>query len=155
MIRRPPRSTLFPYTTLFRSRLDGGRAGALSGRPARRAGRGAAGAVGREDRAHGRRRGRAHRASGRRAAPNVARPAAVRRAHLGIGGERVGSRRGGDGGAVAGGGGPSWRRRRRRGCPRPIGRAHGRNPLTNLFPIPSFSFKKKKKKDTPHLTYRL
>src|SRR2546422_2067997 len=30
MIRRPPRSTLFPYTTLFRSRfreqLDGGRA---------------------------------------------------------------------------------------------------------------------------------
>src|SRR3712207_7665018 len=25
MIRRPPRSTLFPYTTLFRSRLLGGR----------------------------------------------------------------------------------------------------------------------------------
>src|SRR3712207_8342980 len=24
MIRRPPRSTLFPYTTLFRSRLPGG-----------------------------------------------------------------------------------------------------------------------------------
>src|SRR3989442_8716093 len=24
MIRRPPRSTLFPYTTLFRSLLDGG-----------------------------------------------------------------------------------------------------------------------------------
>src|SRR5260221_10803644 len=24
MIRRPPRSTLFPYTTLFRSRLKGG-----------------------------------------------------------------------------------------------------------------------------------
>src|SRR2546422_7304674 len=24
MIRRPPRSTLFPYTTLFRSRLDEG-----------------------------------------------------------------------------------------------------------------------------------
>src|SRR5437867_9586508 len=24
MIRRPPRSTLFPYTTLFRSRLDDG-----------------------------------------------------------------------------------------------------------------------------------
>src|SRR2546422_5779659 len=23
MIRRPPRSTLFPYTTLFRSKLDG------------------------------------------------------------------------------------------------------------------------------------
>src|SRR2546422_8417176 len=30
MIRRPPRSTLFPYTTLFRSRL------ALGGEPARR-----------------------------------------------------------------------------------------------------------------------
>src|SRR5471030_3363423 len=25
MIRRPPRSTLFPYTTLFRSRMFGGR----------------------------------------------------------------------------------------------------------------------------------
>src|SRR3990167_10804444 len=24
MIRRPPRSTLFPYTTLFRSRIDSG-----------------------------------------------------------------------------------------------------------------------------------
>src|SRR5437588_9480746 len=38
MIRRPPRSTLFPYTTLFRSRLGGmGRADAR--RAARRAGR--------------------------------------------------------------------------------------------------------------------
>src|SRR5258708_20484985 len=27
MIRRPPRSTLFPYTTLFRSPLRGGRRG--------------------------------------------------------------------------------------------------------------------------------
>src|SRR5688572_32732926 len=27
MIRRPPRSTLFPYTTLFRSRLSGRRSG--------------------------------------------------------------------------------------------------------------------------------
>src|SRR5437868_13169603 len=26
MLRRPPRSTLFPYTTLFRSRRDGGHA---------------------------------------------------------------------------------------------------------------------------------
>src|SRR2546430_12634236 len=33
MIRRPPRSTLFPYTTLFRSRLriSGGRVSALLG----------------------------------------------------------------------------------------------------------------------------
>src|SRR3712207_8216443 len=29
MIRRPPRSTLFPYTTLFRSRLAAGRPVAL------------------------------------------------------------------------------------------------------------------------------
>src|SRR3712207_8880886 len=29
MIRRPPRSTLFPYTTLFRSGLTGGVDGAL------------------------------------------------------------------------------------------------------------------------------
>src|SRR2546427_4252510 len=28
MIRRPPRSTLFPYTTLFRSRLEAPRLGA-------------------------------------------------------------------------------------------------------------------------------
>src|SRR5687767_15522118 len=32
MIRRPPRSTLFPYTTLFRSRPARGR---ISGRPIR------------------------------------------------------------------------------------------------------------------------
>src|SRR3712207_8093920 len=43
MIRRPPRSTLFPYTTLFRSRyahgeLDAGKGGALRHR--RRAGPG-------------------------------------------------------------------------------------------------------------------
>src|SRR5689334_24401714 len=37
MIRRPPRSTLFPYTTLFRSELDGRGVG-----PVGDAGRGAA-----------------------------------------------------------------------------------------------------------------
>src|SRR3712207_8406110 len=31
MIRRPPRSTLFPYTTLFRSGPAGGRAGGAPG----------------------------------------------------------------------------------------------------------------------------
>src|SRR3712207_8860042 len=39
MIRRPPRSTLFPYTTLFRSRWlegGGGRGLALQHRPRRR-----------------------------------------------------------------------------------------------------------------------
>src|SRR3989441_7204332 len=34
MIRRPPRSTLFPYTTLFRSLLAGGPAGADHARAA-------------------------------------------------------------------------------------------------------------------------
>src|SRR2546427_7831356 len=42
MIRRPPRSTLFPYTTLFRSRLGGGdadlRAGVHINGPGRLAG---------------------------------------------------------------------------------------------------------------------
>src|SRR2546425_3434653 len=44
MIRRPPRSTLFPYTTLFRSRLSARHrlaqyaAPALASRPARQAG---------------------------------------------------------------------------------------------------------------------
>src|SRR3712207_7516491 len=55
MIRRPPRSTLFPYTTLFRSRPDGGRdAGAgwaCRRRGSRRGGRP------RPDRAAGRARG--------------------------------------------------------------------------------------------------
>src|SRR3712207_6868207 len=37
MIRRPPRSTLFPYTTLFRSRRPAGRRGRL--RDHRREGR--------------------------------------------------------------------------------------------------------------------
>src|SRR5688572_32320825 len=48
MIRRPPRSTLFPYTTLFRSRPRGAARGALRREPrprrgvaARRAPRGA------------------------------------------------------------------------------------------------------------------
>src|SRR5256885_5403858 len=31
MIRRPPRSTLFPYTTLFRSRIEGPAAALLTG----------------------------------------------------------------------------------------------------------------------------
>src|SRR5258707_10617546 len=33
MIRRPPRSTLFPYTTLFRSRLSNSRSAKLSELP--------------------------------------------------------------------------------------------------------------------------
>src|SRR5256885_9520246 len=32
MIRRPPRSTLFPYTTLFRSRETGGSVSGIDGR---------------------------------------------------------------------------------------------------------------------------
>src|SRR2546430_9025864 len=46
MIRRPPRSTLFPYTTLFRSLGHAeGQAGAVPPEPARQ-GRGLLGAVG-------------------------------------------------------------------------------------------------------------
>src|SRR3712207_8752356 len=45
MIRRPPRSTLFPYTTLFRSGPPGSRPGADDGRPLTRA----AGRAGRPD----------------------------------------------------------------------------------------------------------
>src|SRR3712207_7217011 len=33
MIRRPPRSTLFPYTTLFRSAVPAGHAGVAAGVP--------------------------------------------------------------------------------------------------------------------------
>src|SRR3712207_7377711 len=33
MIRRPPRSTLFPYTTLFRSRAEADPAAAVAARP--------------------------------------------------------------------------------------------------------------------------
>src|SRR2546423_10450591 len=36
MIRRPPRSTLFPYTTLFRSRLESGSPAHATGRRGRR-----------------------------------------------------------------------------------------------------------------------
>src|SRR2546430_12146250 len=39
MIRRPPRSTLFPYTTLFRSSLDADLAGVMEPRATRPAGR--------------------------------------------------------------------------------------------------------------------
>src|SRR5260370_9168101 len=39
MIRRPPRSTLFPYTTLFRSDRAAGRSHGQPGRPVRRTGR--------------------------------------------------------------------------------------------------------------------
>src|SRR5438034_1508878 len=39
MIRRPPRSTLFPYTTLFRSQLPARRLAVTAGRQARSSGR--------------------------------------------------------------------------------------------------------------------
>src|SRR5947207_11067212 len=42
MTRRPPSSTLFPYTTLFRSDAQGGRGAARYGRPRRPAPGGAA-----------------------------------------------------------------------------------------------------------------
>src|SRR3712207_6866902 len=50
MIRRPPRSTLFPYTTLFRSAVAGrrrlGRGGQRQAGPAARGRRGGGGAAG-------------------------------------------------------------------------------------------------------------
>src|SRR3712207_9480073 len=52
MIRRPPRSTLFPYTTLFRSRggaAVGGRRGARAAGRGGRLGGGAAGGGNRDD----------------------------------------------------------------------------------------------------------
>src|SRR3712207_7350484 len=61
MIRRPPRSTLFPYTTLFRSPRGGRRGGRPVGRVHRPLG--AAGAV--------RRRGGRDRRGARRPAPRV------------------------------------------------------------------------------------
>src|SRR5689334_24175265 len=42
MLRRPPRSTLFPYTTLFRSRVAGGGLPAREGARRRHLGDGAA-----------------------------------------------------------------------------------------------------------------
>src|SRR5207244_1271763 len=62
---------------------------------------GAARAGGREDRAAGWRRDRTHRATGRGAPANVAGSAAVRRAHVGIAGQRIGPRRRGHRRAVA------------------------------------------------------
>src|SRR3712207_7088079 len=58
MIRRPPRSTLFPYTTLFRSR-PGARAARRMGLPAVRDARRSLGAAGglRPDRTPARRAG--------------------------------------------------------------------------------------------------
>src|SRR5256885_10589654 len=50
MIRRPPRSTLFPYTTLFRSERDG-HLRRVPGRPRRGAGRRGGGRGGAGDRA--------------------------------------------------------------------------------------------------------
>src|SRR5256885_10171283 len=64
MIRRPPRSTLFPYTTLFRSRRRG-RAGGLGGAVERGAG--------------GRRAVRRGRAGGAARVRGLARASGVRR----------------------------------------------------------------------------
>src|SRR3712207_6962393 len=58
MIRRPPRSTLFPYTTLFRSRPPAGRA--VRGGRRRRA------ADGDRQRRHGGRHAHRHRGRGLR-----------------------------------------------------------------------------------------
>src|SRR5947209_11597292 len=46
MLRRPPTSTLFPYTTLFRSRAHEGGGGVVGGLARRRPGPGLAGSTG-------------------------------------------------------------------------------------------------------------
>src|SRR5260221_10313063 len=89
MIRRPPRSTLFPYTTLFRSEFS------LDTLADAEASKTTADA---SDPENG-----------------------------GCGGDV--------GGAGAGGGADK------------IGKAHGLNPVTQGYPIPSFSLKKKKNKE--------
>src|SRR5436190_8548708 len=55
MLRRPPRSTLFPYTTLFRSRIPKAlsRRGRAGHRPRRRGGRGGVCAEHRRHHEHG------------------------------------------------------------------------------------------------------
>src|SRR3712207_7195005 len=57
MIRRPPRSTLFPYTTLFRSPPAGGYAGAQDPRAERAALPDVSAGRGRQSHAHRLRRG--------------------------------------------------------------------------------------------------
>src|SRR3989441_7765789 len=78
MIRRPPRSTLFPYTTLFRSRAPGGaRGGDGEARRLRDGGEGD-----RRGRAHLRVVRARHGVSGAALLPRRALPAARRR-HVG------------------------------------------------------------------------
>src|SRR3712207_9014762 len=77
-IRRPPKSTLFPYTTLFRSGCDGAPAGGHHDPPRRR---------GADERAAVRREGRRPHDQGDEQAPRQAAPAA--RGHV----LRVGDRK--------------------------------------------------------------
>src|SRR2546430_17496024 len=115
MIRRPPRSTLFPYTTLFRSVVHGGRVGPrrrVAARTRRPRGRGEP--VRRAGRVASRPRGCVSVA---RASPGDARPAGRRAVHgAGRGGPSIAGRLGA-GGACRGRRGPP--------CPPP---ARGRAP---------------------------
>src|SRR5690348_18143362 len=61
MVRRPPRSTLFPYTTLFRSRARSGEVGVVRRRAPRDPGGGRAGGDARARSGAGRNRARASR----------------------------------------------------------------------------------------------
>src|SRR3989442_14815750 len=87
MIRRPPRSTLFPYTTLFRSpvRLVSVRASLHQGGPRGGGGGGARARRGASQRpgggAHVRRQGRVRRAPCEGAAPRAARDPGSGRVH--------------------------------------------------------------------------
>src|SRR3712207_1923001 len=104
MIRRPPRSTLFPYTTLFRSRRRRGDRHLLRGP------RGGAVVVGHRDR---HRVGAGGGVGVRRRRPRAGAPVAEVPRHRGDRAVGVGRRRGVDGDAQAvGGGGEPGRRRR-------------------------------------------
>src|SRR2546429_2849960 len=145
MIRRPPRSTLFPYTTLFRSRrrpraaargLEGGTAQGVL-----RPGTGCA-----------QRAARARGAEGLRAARRAPdRGESAEPAALG-----AGLLRGGAGGMLLESG--AFRRRALRGSlreaarypKRQIGRAHLWTPLTATTRMPSSSLKKKRNSMRAH-----
>src|SRR5687767_15488775 len=71
MIRRPPRSTLFPYTTLFRS--EGQRDEVVGGRPAPARARARPGDLGRGLRPGARREGADRHAPGRARRPQEGR----------------------------------------------------------------------------------
>src|SRR2546425_7515795 len=106
MIRRPPRSTLFPYTTLFRSTGDGGEGGRGKSGPVlqRRARGGGRARRGRVEAA--RRGGRRMTGSGAGTVATVGTFDGIHRGHQAVLAEIVRRARVGGGGGGGGRGGP-------------------------------------------------